>query len=841
MEAFGSYLLKSAVWLTGFSIVYLLFLRNERFFRLKRIYLISGILVSFLFPLITVHYQVELPASVTSSAVPVNASDQTNLPVQQISVTGVINYRNIIAGLYIAGIIFLVFRSIWHFWHLFKSIRNSKINNRGPAKLIRASEYPSSFSFFNYIFVNPSVNETEVEEIMNHELVHVNQKHWLDLMLGEILRLIQWANPFAWIYTGFIRLNHEYLADEVALQRTADPALYKATLLNQMFRSPVFSLSNSFNYSLNKKRFDMMKKIITSPYRKFKALFVLPVFAIVFYAFATPEYHYITPVTDPLTIYQAPAIIQKVVKGTVLKEDGKPFNGVFIESTGTAGNVRAATTGQDGRFSITDVKDDALLLFNYKGFKQVALKPDYNSDMVVKMEIDPEYPDKAAVIRGINDSQVKPLIIVDGVVKADGMEGINPNNIQSLKVIKNESTTAAYGEKGKNGVILITTGKSDQHQVYGVVQKEDGKPLERVDVTTTGSMGNARFMTTGSDGRFSFDYIQSDAVLMFSCPGYKRLTLKPDFTKEMTVKMEKDPDYKAPEGSPQAQFQRPTYIVTIDGVLTDKTPEEARKELGYNFGIMSISRSRRPPGDISPKDTVKIITRKKALEMGLKPPFPRLAPEDYPTFQGQRYSAFQDWFVSQVKYPAEASEQKIEGWVSVNFKVQLDGTLTEIQSTIPVSTILSNEVISAIKSAPKWEPPKNPNVDEPFTQSVTMKFKLPDQVIMEAPFVVVEEMPRYPGGDAELLKYIAMNTNYPETAKLEKIEGRVILRFVVSKEGRTEAISVLKGVHPLLDAEAIRVASTISGWTPGKQGGIPVNVWYMVPITFILTPPEQPK
>ena len=79
-----------------------------------------------------------------------------------------------------------------------------------------------------------------------------------------------------------------------------------------------------------------------------------------------------------------------------------------------------------------------------------------------------------------------------------------------------------------------------------------------------------------------------------------------------------------------------------------------------------------------------------------------------------------------------------------------------------------------------------------------MKFKLPDQILNEAPFVVVEQMPLYPGGDVELLNFIKNNTKYPEEAKAEKIEGRVIIRFIVSTEGNAEGISVLKGVHPFL-------------------------------------------
>jgi protein TonB len=102
------------------------------------------------------------------------------------------------------------------------------------------------------------------------------------------------------------------------------------------------------------------------------------------------------------------------------------------------------------------------------------------------------------------------------------------------------------------------------------------------------------------------------------------------------------------------------------------------------------------------------------------------------------------------------------------------------------------------------------------------------------PFVVVEEMPMFPGGDPELLKYIAEHTQYPEIAKENNIQGKVIVRFCVTAKGGVSQVSVLKGVDPELDKEAIRVVNTLPAFKPGKQGGKPVPVWYMVPIAFTL-------
>ena len=102
------------------------------------------------------------------------------------------------------------------------------------------------------------------------------------------------------------------------------------------------------------------------------------------------------------------------------------------------------------------------------------------------------------------------------------------------------------------------------------------------------------------------------------------------------------------------------------------------------------------------------------------------------------------------------------------------------------------------------------------------------------PFVVVEEMPMFPGGEPALLASIAEHTQFPEGAKDNNIQGKVIVRFCVTSKGGVDKVSILKGVDPELDKEAIRVVQTLPAFKPGKQGGKPVPVWYMVPINFTL-------
>lgn len=101
-------------------------------------------------------------------------------------------------------------------------------------------------------------------------------------------------------------------------------------------------------------------------------------------------------------------------------------------------------------------------------------------------------------------------------------------------------------------------------------------------------------------------------------------------------------------------------------------------------------------------------------------------------------------------------------------------------------------------------------------------------------FTVVEEMPKFPGGDGELLKFIAKSIKYPVIAQENGIQGRVTCAFVVNRDGTVVDAEVLRGVDPSLDKEALRVIGTMPKWTPGKQRGKAVRVKYTVPITFRL-------
>lgn len=101
-------------------------------------------------------------------------------------------------------------------------------------------------------------------------------------------------------------------------------------------------------------------------------------------------------------------------------------------------------------------------------------------------------------------------------------------------------------------------------------------------------------------------------------------------------------------------------------------------------------------------------------------------------------------------------------------------------------------------------------------------------------FVEVEQTPQFPGGDAALMKYVSTHLIYPETAIKQKILGKCIVQFVVTKTGEIGKVKVVRSLSPECDAEAIRVVRSLPKFTPGKLNGKPVDVWYCLPFTFKL-------
>ena len=112
--------------------------------------------------------------------------------------------------------------------------------------------------------------------------------------------------------------------------------------------------------------------------------------------------------------------------------------------------------------------------------------------------------------------------------------------------------------------------------------------------------------------------------------------------------------------------------------------------------------------------------------------------------------------------------------------------------------------------------------------------KVPSMVGSDTTWDMIDQIPMFTGGEELLVKHIARNTNYPETAKAKGIQGKVVVKFRITSMGSVNGYEITKSVSPELDAEALRVVKTITRFEPTIVDGKPVSAWHYLPITFVL-------
>ena len=148
---------------------------------------------------------------------------------------------------------------------------------------------------------------------------------------------------------------------------------------------------------------------------------------------------------------------------------------------------------------------------------------------------------------------------------------------------------------------------------------------------------------------------------------------------------------------------------------------------------------------------------------------------------------------------------------------------------ISTNYLFAQEVTKSIN--PKSVEPSKEVVASEEAKAVADSVQTNDSDVV---FVFVEDVPEYKGGDEARIKYLQQTIHYPEKAKEKNMQGTVYITFVVEKDGSVSNIKVLRGVCESLDAEAVRVISSMPDWTPGRQRGKAVRVQYNMPIRFVL-------
>lgn len=269
--------------------VYHLFLEREKIHHFNRYYLLVSIIFSLILPVISI------PIYVGAKGTP--DTMYNTLPVANTIITTItpvaepVNYLPIVLwSVYGIVAIALSLNFIWNIASFRRKISSSKIIRYNKAKLVLIEKKILPHTFYNCIFINKQDYESGniEDELFTHELTHVKQKHTLDILFIEILKVMFWFNPLLYLYGRSIRLNHEFLADEKVVSKTQNVTYYQTILLEKISEK-TFAFASNLNFSLTKKRLIMMTKKTNRTKALLLQTAIAPIVAILLMLLCTEE------------------------------------------------------------------------------------------------------------------------------------------------------------------------------------------------------------------------------------------------------------------------------------------------------------------------------------------------------------------------------------------------------------------------------------------------------------------------------------------------------------------------------------------------------------------------
>ena len=284
------YLIKVNAALILFCLGYYLVLRPLTFYTLNRVYLVGAILFSTAYPLINFsgfinrHQQIARPVQMVA----VNWQAPVNTAIHTVATRP--DNHNWPLIIFWAGVLFFAGRFILQIISLYRLHKRSvpMLLHRHSVRAVNKDINP--FSFLKSIYVNPKNHEPgELKTILEHEQVHVNEWHTLDILAGELSLIFYWFNPGVWLMKRAIHENIEYITHRRVLQNGLDAREYQYSLLNVNFNNNNSTLINHFNASAIKKRIIMMNSEGSSPLNLTRYAFLLPVVAVLLLVLTVPK------------------------------------------------------------------------------------------------------------------------------------------------------------------------------------------------------------------------------------------------------------------------------------------------------------------------------------------------------------------------------------------------------------------------------------------------------------------------------------------------------------------------------------------------------------------------
>ena len=506
MTEFLIYQGKTAVILAVFYMFYRLLLSKDTFHRFNRIILLGTAALSFVLPLcvITIHEVVMIPAVQSAPQMLESATIGTMAAVAEVSEP---IWPYVICAVFAIGALGVLLMAVVSIAKVICIIRSGEHHTLESSEtLVITDAEIAPFSWMKYIVLSREDYENGYSQILTHEKAHIALRHSWDVLFVDMITALQWFNPAMWMLKADLRAIHEFEADDAVLRSGADVKEYQYLLIRKAVSKSGYSVANSFNHSTLKARITMMLNKKSSRKGAWKALYVLPLVGISLSVTAETKVDYQYEPQEPLKariveVHDTTDV--KVIKISNQSQEDISIVGVYgaipaddqyFEKQAEKVKVVLSEAGADPGGKPIYIIDGQVQSddFDINGL---------NPDFIGKVEVwTPENAEKEFGEKGKNgvveitskepvtigstaDGSVKvqyialdgcmessevpqPLYVIDGQVMPEdyNLNTIDPEDIESISVLKDGKQTEVYGERAKDGVICITLKKKEEEK-----------------------------------------------------------------------------------------------------------------------------------------------------------------------------------------------------------------------------------------------------------------------------------------------------------------------------------------------------------------------------------------
>ncbi|MBR2359300.1 MAG: TonB family protein [Bacteroidaceae bacterium] len=870
MLTFFLYLMKSVLCLALFYPFYMVLLSRETFHRFNRMALISILVASVVIPacritteeplLLTQLYQrwenwltgqdtetVAVAyvdwAEMEMTAMPIT-EEEVLTPASTFSLLDFLSthWSDLLFMLYVGGILFLLGRHVVSIFRLFALLRQGKLQrlDDGTRLYLHNRSDIAPFSWMKYIVISEADYRENGRQIVAHEQAHISNGHSWDLLLVEVCLLAQWFNPAAWLIRQELQNIHEYGADDTVLRRGINAKEYQLLIIKKAVGARLYSLANSLNHSSLKKRLTMMMKRKSNPWARLKYLYVLPLAAISMVAFAHTE---AANNSNGISEAKGTEVLANEQTSSVNSSENRKEKILIVV---------------DGKLSILETT--AIDCTSEDLAKHIGVTPEEIAqiDVIKKPETLAQWniPGATGAIlittKKAKATDENPVVVVHVNDKGEYSYGYKGETMEeaSLERITNfiEAVQLDRIDKQKEGPLLRVSLSVDKNA--------PAESVEKLKVAIREShISKLEYNMASEQKEALIDYLklngqprlneESNAIEWGSAEEvFMVVENMPEFpggTAELMKFLAQNIKYPVEAQKENVQGRVVVqFVVSKTGKITDPT----------------IARSVSPELDAEAIRVVKAMPnwkpgtqRGQAVNVKFNIPISfRL--DGAKGNEGEEESDIRVVGYNKENIKAVYSEPREEVSASTSddevFQVvenmpEFPGGTEELIKKLPGAQMGENGKITingkevkkiSMNGKDFYDGDQVVNTNKSMQTKVTAEGSVKDNNEI---FEIVENMPEFPGGMAELMKFLQQNIKYPEQAQKDSIQGRVIVQFTIKKTGEVSSTTVVRSVSPELDAEAIRVVNAMPLWTPGEQKGEPVNVKFTLPIQFRLT------